>query len=524
MSAPDVIIVGAGSAGCVLANRLSADPHRQVLLLEAGGEGRSLTTRIPAAFPRLFRTPVDWARETEIEPGLGARALYWPSGRMLGGSSGMNAMLWMRGHAEDYDEWATAGSEGWGWAEVLPVFRKAEDHRAALGSHVGQGGPVRVGHQRQPSPLTRAWLDATMESGFPLRSDLNAGSSEGVGLLHVSQRNGERESTATAYLSPARLRPNLKVTTGVRVLRIAFDGPRAAGVEILHDSGAVEWIAGGHVILSTGAVHSPQLLMCSGIGPGPTLRDAGVTVRLDLPGVGQNLQDHLVAGIGIQCRESVSLKAAERPWRLLQWLLTRGGPLTSPVAEGAGYLRSDPSVDRPDLELIFAPTFFADHGFANPPGHGYTLGVVLLRPESRGTISIRSGDPLAAPVIRPGYLTDPADLPRLVAGLQVCRQIAAASALSRWRGPEVLPGAGATTAEHLAEHVRHTAQTLYHPVGTCAMGTGLHAVVSPRLAVYGVERLSVVDASVMPTIISGHTNAPTIMIAERAAEMMLQQA
>jgi len=516
-----VIIVGAGSAGCVLANRLSADPTRRVLLLEAGGEGHSLTTRIPAAFPRLFKTPADWALETEPEPGLNDRLLYWPRGRMLGGSSAMNAMLWMRGHAEDYDAWEAAGNPGWGWRDVLPAFRRAEDHRAATGEHVGHDGPMRIDHQREPSPLTRSWLEAAMESGFPIRDDLNHGSSEGVGLLHVSQRGGKRESTATAYLRPARLRPNLTVTTGVQVLRIAFDGSRAAGVEVRHATGAIEWIAAGHVVLCAGAVHSPHLLMCSGIGPGSSLRDAGVAVRVDLPGVGQNLQDHLVAGIGVRCREPASLLAAERPWRLLQWLLTRSGPLTSPVAEGAGYLRSDPSVDRPDLELIFAPTFFVDHGFSNPPGHGYTLGAVLLRPESRGSTSLRSADPLAAPVIRPGYLTDAADLPRLVAGLRSCRQIAAASAFGRWRGAEALPGEGACTAEQLAEHVRNTAQTLYHPVGTCAMGTGLHAVVSPKLEVHGVERLSVVDASIMPTIISGHTNAPTIMIAERAAEMMV---
>lgn len=522
MTAPDVIIVGAGSAGCVLANRLSADPARRVLLLEAGGNGNTLTHRIPAAFPRLFRKDTDWALETEPEEGLCGRRMYWPRGRMLGGSSAMNAMLWMRGHPEDYDAWAAAGCDGWGWRDVLPALQRAEGHRAATGGHVGRDGPMTIDRQRSPSPLTRAWLEAAMERGFPLRDDLNLGSGEGVGLLHVSQRRGERESAATAYLRPASSRPNLSVRTGVRVLRVAFDGPRAAGVEVRLASGATEWIAAGQVILSAGAVHSPHLLLHSGIGPGPQLRAAGLPVRMDLPGVGQNLQDHLVAGIGIRSRLPVSLVAAERPWRLLQWLVTRNGPLTSPVAEGAGYLRSHPSVSRPDLELLFAPSFFADHGFANPPGHGYTLGVVLLRPESRGSITLHGDDPLAAPVIRAGYLDHPDDLPRLVAGLDTCRQIASASAFDRWRGEEVLPGPAAATAKQLAAHICATAQTLYHPVGTCAMGTSHESVVSADLRVHGVERLRVIDASVMPTIISGHTNAPTIMIAERGAEFVMR--
>lgn len=518
MRAPDVIIVGAGSAGCVLAHRLSADPSRQVLLLEAGGEGQTLTHRIPAAFPRLFRGATDWNLETEPEDGLDGRRMYWPRGRMLGGSSAMNAMLWVRGQPADYDAWEAQGNPGWGWEDVLPFFRRAEDHRAAAGPHLGTGGPMQVNLPRDPSPVTRAWLDAAMAAGFPMLDDLNHGTAEGVGLLHVTQRRGERESAATAYLRPARGRPNLTVATGARVLRVAFDGYRAAGVEILHASGTVEWIAAGEVILSAGAVHSPQILMCSGIGPGPTLRRHEIPVRADLPGVGQNLQDHFVAGISHRCLQPVSLRGAERLWRVGQWLATRRGPLTSTVAEGAGFLRSTPDADRPDLELIFAPTFFVDHGFSSPPGHGFTLGAVLLRPESRGSITLQDPNPTTAPSIKANYLTRGGDLERLVLGLEACRTIAAAPPLGPWRGTEELPGAAVTSTEGLAHHVRTTGQTLYHPVGTCAMGDSHDAVVSPRLAVHGVERLRVVDASVMPTIISGHTNAPTIMIAERAAE------
>jgi len=520
MPAWDVVIVGAGSAGCVLANRLSADPARRVLLVEAGGAGGTLATRIPAAFKTLFHGPLDWALETEPEPAMNGRRMFWPRGRMLGGSSAMNAMLWVRGQRQDYDGWAELGNAGWGWDDVLPCFRRAEDHHAANGAHLGRGGPMRVERQRDPSPLTRAWLAAAQSRGLAVLEDLNAQTAEGVGLLDVTQRRGERESTATAYLRPVRHRPNLTIRTGVTVERVSFEGRRAVGVTLKTGTNSVEAVRAGLVILSAGAVHSPQVLLRSGLGPGAPLQALGIPLVADLPGVGLNLQDHVVAGIGIRCTAPVSLASAETPWRLAQWLLTRRGPLTSTVAEGAGFIRSGPDAATPDLELIFAPTFFVDHGTANPPGHGYTLGVVLLRPRSRGRVELRSADPGEPPRIIANYLADPDDLGRLVRGLTVCREIAAASALARWRGPEEIPGSGVSGSEGLADHVRATAQTLYHPVGTCAMGTGPDAVVDSSLRVHGVEGLRVVDASVMPRIISGHTNAATIMIGERAAEMI----
>lgn len=515
-----MIIVGAGSAGCALANRLSADPSRRVLLVEAGGNGGGLATRIPAAFPRLFRTAQDWNLYTDPESQLGGRRLYWPRGRMLGGSSAMNAMLWMRGQREDYDGWEAAGNPGWGWDQVLPAFRRAEDHLATTGDHVGRGGPMRVAELRDPNPLTRAWLSAAQERGWPLVDDLNRDTREGVGLLHVTQNRGERESTATAYLRPARRRPNLTVRTDATVLRVAFTGRRAQGVVLRHPGGGEEWIAAGEVVLSAGAVHSPHLLMHSGVGPAGELSPRGIATVMDLPGVGRNLQDHLVAGIGYRCRRPISLATADRPWRLAQWLLTRRGPLTSTVAEAAGYMLSNPEMGRPDLELIFAPSYFVDHGFSNPAGHGYTLGVVLLRPGSRGAITLQGADPALPPRIHANYLSDPADADALVQGLEACRQIGEANAFEAYSEGEELPGPAVGTPEGWKGYLASHAQTLYHPVGTCTMGRGPQTVVDHQLRVHGLDALRVVDASIMPTIISGHTNAATIMIAERAAEMM----
>ncbi len=519
MTAWDVVIVGAGSAGCTLAARLSEDPKRRVLLLEAGGPSAGLRGRIPAAFPKLFRSRHDWALETEPEPGMDHRHLYWPAGKMLGGSSGMNAMLWVRGQRQDYDGWRDAGCTGWGWDEVLPAFRQIEDHIGITGDHVGRGGPMPVAPLPHVNPITVACVAAAAEAGIPTLPDLNTATPEGFGLLHVTQRNGERASTANTYLQAARQRPNLTVRSGARVHRVVLVEGRAVGVAV-QANGGEETISAGEVVLSAGAVHSPQLLMLSGIGQARHLEQFGLSTRVELAGVGHNLQDHLAVGVGHECTQRVSLSGADTPWHLAEWLFTRRGPLTSTVAEAAGFIRSSAEVRTPDLELLFAPTFFLDHGFQNPPGHGFTIAVVLLRPRSTGRVSLRSGNPHAPPAIQARYLSEPDDRDRLLTGLEMCRKVAASPAFAPWRGPERIPGPAVTSREGLTAHIRATGQTLYHPVGTCAMGTGPDAVVGPDLRVHGVEGLRVVDASVMPRIISGHTNAPTIMIAERAAAMM----
>lgn len=516
MTTADVVIVGAGTAGCVLAGRLSEDPRRRVVLVEAGGPSAGLPGRIPAAFPRLFRSPHDWALETDPEPAMDGRRMYWPRGRVIGGSGAMNAMLWVRGRREDYDGWYALGNPEWTWDSVLPWFRRAERHRAASGSHLGADGPLPIAALRHPSPLTTACIAAAAQAGLPTLEDLNDPGAVGFGPLHVTQRRGARVSTATAYLAPARRRANLVVRSRTLVTRLLLARGQAVGVEVA-GPGGTERLFADQVVLAAGAVHSPVLLLRSGIGPATQLASHGIPVALDLPGVGANLQDHLATGIGVECARPVSLASAEGTGNLLRWLFWRGGPLTSTIAEAAGFIRSSAAELIPDLELVFAPSWFLDHGFANPPGHGMTLATVLLRPESRGRISLRGTALDAPPRIEARYLTAGGDLARMVRGLAWCREVLAQPALAPWRGAERLPGEAVRDAHGLAQHIRRTAQTLYHPVGTCRMGTDAEAVVDARLRVHGVASLTIADASVIPRITSGHTNAPTVMIAERAA-------
>jgi choline dehydrogenase len=518
----DFIVVGAGSAGCVVAARLSQDPGTRVLLLEAGGSDGKKEVRIPAAFSKLFHGPLDWDYRTEPEPHTANRALYWPRGKVLGGSSSINAMMYVRGHAGDYDHWRQLGNTGWGFDDVLPYFKRSEAFAGEGGDPTfhGIGGPLHVVSQRSPSPLSEAFVAAGCHIGLERNDDVNGAAQEGIGLTHVTQLGGRRWSAADAFLKPAMRRPNLTVQTGCLVHRIAFDGSRATGVAYERGGSVTTARAAREIILCAGTIGSAHILMLSGVGPGGALARHGISVVADLPGVGQNLQDHLAAGVVHECTVPVTLAAAESLGNLARYLVLGRGPLTSNVGEALGFIRTREGLAAPDVELIFAPAFFMEHGAANPPGHGFTVGVVLLRPQSRGSIALASADPRAHPSIRPNYLSAERDVSALLAGLRFARRLVAAPPFAPYRGAEVWPGAGIETDEALAGFVRERAETLYHPVGTCRMGADAMAVVDDKLDVRGVSGLRVADASIMPTIIGGHTHAPAMMIGEKAADLV----
>lgn len=517
----DYIIIGAGSAGCVLANRLSANGRDTVLLLEAGKPDDKQEIHVPAAFAKLFKTEYDWQYETEPEPQLNQRQMYWPRGKMLGGCSSINAMIYIRGHRHDYDQWAEQGNEEWGYDDILPFFKKAENNERGADEFHGRGGPLNVADLREPNLLSRAFVQASSEAGYPLNVDFNGAKQEGFGLFQVTQKNGKRNSTAVAYLKPALKRSNLTAQTEALVQRINFEGTTAVSVTYAHNGEKIEAKANKEIILSGGAVNSPQLLMLSGVGPAAHLQDLNIPVVLDLPGVGANLQDHLAVATTYACTEKVSLAQAEKLSSVFKFLVFKKGMLTSNIGEAGGFFNSDRNPKSPDLQIIFAPVYYLDHGFTNPGGDGFTLGPALLQPKSRGTIRLNSADPLAVPAISANYCDDPSDMSTLVYGVKAARQIAKAPALRTYRGAEHTPGDAVQSDEEIADFIRQDAFTLYHPVGTCKMGVDETAVVTPRLQLHGAQNIRVVDASIMPTIVSGNTNAPVIMIAEKAADMIL---
>ncbi len=511
----DYIIVGSGSAGSVLASRLSEDPSTRVLLLEAGTARIPTMSRIPAGFGKLFGTDVDWQYHTDPEPGLGDRSLFWPRGRLLGGSSAMNAMIWTPPVPADLDEWARLGNPGWAWEDLAPTLQRAEipaDRRRQPGE-VG----ITIDRLRTPNPVSRSLLEAALGMGIPANDGFQSGNVDGAGFFRVTQSRGARVSAATGYLDPVRHRPNLTITPTALARRIRFDGRRAVGVDY-QVSGRGMVSAGGRVILAGGAIGSPHLLLLSGVGPADQLQQQGIAVVADLPGVGMNLQDHLTCGAMYHCRQRVTLAAAEGLSSLLRYALLRRGHLSSNVAEAGAFLRLRASATRPDIEFIFAPSFFVDHGRGNPPGHGFTVAVVLLHPESRGQLSLRSSDPAQAPSIRPGYLSAASDLGLMEAGMERAMALAERAQVDRWRGPRFLPLSG----QPLDLFIRQRSETLYHPVGTCRMGSDATSVVGAGLRVHGTEDLWVADASIMPTITSGHTHAPVVMIAEFASRLIQQ--
>jgi choline dehydrogenase len=518
----DYVIVGAGSAGCVLAARLTEDPGVNVLLLEAGPTDTKREIKIPIAFSRLFLSEVDWQYYTAPEPHLDGREIFWPRGKTLGGCSSINAMIYMRGSPLDYDEWERLGNEGWSWDDVLPYFKKAERNERGPSDFHGADGPLNVTDLRYVNPLTRAWLAAAAESGLPANDDFNGPAQEGVGLLQVTQKNGARFSAADAYLKPARRRRNLKVVTGAEVAKVLIEDGRATAVQYRTDGATFTEAASSEVILAAGAVNSPKLLMLSGVGPGAHLAEHGISVVCELPGVGQNLQDHLAVGLQYASRLPVSLAASESRRELVRWLIRRQGMLTSTVMEGNGFVRSRSELPAPDLQLAFGPALYSGDPTETVKDHGFSTGVFLLRPKSTGEIKLRSPDFRMDPVIRANYLSDPGeeDLGALIWGLKLCRKIVAGRAFDPYRGDELLPGAGVDDDEGWAAHVRAEGTTIYHPVGTCKMGSDRMAVVDDELRVHGLRNLRVVDASIMPLIVRGNTNAPVIMVAEKAADLI----
>lgn len=513
------MIVGAGSAGCVLAERLSA--RHSVVLIEAGGNANALEVKIPAAFSKLFKTGRDWNYSSAAEPDAEDRSLYLPRGRMLGGSSSINAMLYVRGRPSDYDGWAEAGAHGWNWDIVRQVFIDMESNSRGRDQHHGDSGPVRVEDQRAPNPVTRAFIDAAVDWGVPANHDFNGDTQDGVGLFQVTQKRGRRWSAADAFLSAAMRRPTLQVITRALVSRIVFDAGRAVGVEYRGEAGIGRVMADREVILSAGAFGSPHLLQLSGVGSREHLADLGIEVEVDLPGVGANLQDHPVVPVMYDSLRPGTLDDSENTVEKLRWLLFRSGRLTSPVAEAGIFVRSDTELTEPDLEFHFGPCAFESHGLKPYPGHAFTIGPVLINPRSRGRVLATSPDPSIPPRIEVNCLREPEDIAALVAGVEIAREIASRPPLDSFRGVEKLPGRSVVGTDALVDYVRKRVELIYHPVGTCRMGSDERSVVDPELRVRGVEGLRVVDASVMPKVTSGNTNAPTLMIAERAARMIL---
>ena len=524
----DYLVIGGGSAGCVLAARLSRDPALRVALLEAGPRGDSVLIDCPAGLAVMAATGrFNWRFATVPQPGLGGRRGYQPRGKVLGGSSAINAMIYLRGHPGDYDHWAAQGNPGWGWADVLPHFKRAQNNERGADAWHGSGGPLNVADLRAPQAISRDFVDAAVQAGLARNDDFNGAQLEGAGLYQVTHKNGERHHVARAYLAPQRGRANLEVITGAHATRILFEGRRAVGVECLQGGHARQLRATREVLLCAGALQSPQLLQLSGVGPGALLQRHGIAVVHDLPGVGEQLHDHpdvvarydaprLAGSFGLSARGAWQLLRGIRDWRA-----RRTGMLTSNFAEGGAFLKSSADQASPDLQLHFVVGKLANHGRTPSWGHGYSCHVCLLQPESRGSVRIASADALAPPRIDPAFFSAPGDMERLVRGVRRMRRILAQPALSRHGALECAESAGAQTDAQIQAWIRARADTIYHPVGSCRMGPGAGDVVDAELRVHGVQGLRVADASVMPRITSGNTNAPVVMIAEKAAQMIL---
>lgn len=527
MQTYDYVIVGGGSAGCVLANRLSADPKNSVLLIEAGGPDTSMRVHTPGLVGLLWRSRYDWTYFTSPQPGLQGREMHWPRGKVLGGSSSINYMIYMRGHRDNYDQWRELGNEGWGYDDVLPYFKRSENNARGADAFHGAGGPLDV-TDVVVNPMTDLLVEASQDAlGVAGNRDFNGAEQAGAGRFQATIRAGKRCSSAVAFLRPARSRPNLTVETGAVVDSVAIEKGRAVAVRYRQGKKARQASAAREIILSSGAIGSPEVLLRSGVGPADELRALGLPVTLDLPGVGKNLQDHIMVGVAL--KDKAGITGHVNPLNLVRWLaqhrMTGAGPMASNAAEAGAFVKSSAATSRPDLQFHFLPVASDqvnyDAGMFMPKGHAFVMIPTVLYPKSRGEIRLASADPAKRPIVDPRYFSEDADLRALVEGVRMAQRISRSRYLAHCRGRALSPLAESEDEATLRAEVRLRCNTLFHPVGTCKMGSDREAVVDASLRVRGVEGLRVVDASIMPTIVGGNTNAPTIMIAEKAADLIL---
>lgn len=519
----DYIVIGAGAAGCAVASRLSEDARVRVLLLEAGGRDWNPLIHVPIGFTKLTTPDVNWGYSTVPQPEMNNREMWYPQGRTLGGSTAINAMIYIRGHRADYDDWEALGNAGWGYEGVLPYFKKSENNERLHNRYHGIGGPLNVTQQVQHNKLTKAFVRSCQEIGLDFNPDVNGAEQDGVTFYDVTQRNVRRESAATAFLRPAKHRPNLTVLTRALTTQVVIENGRATGVHYIREKETRTAHARAEVILCGGAVNSPKLLMLSGIGPADELAAAGVNTVHDLPGVGKNYQDHM--DVYITARTTpVSYDGADRPDRLLrhsaQYLLFKTGTMTACVAEAGAFIRSSEAVRSPDIQIHCLPAFVVDHGRQRIKGYGITINTCNLRPRSIGSVKLRSADPLAHPLIDPAFCADPHDWTISMEGFKWGRRILAAESFAPYIKSEHMPGAEAQSDEQIRAYIRQWSKTDYHPVGSCKMGSDQMAVVDTQLRVRGVDGLRVIDASIMPKLISGNTQAPSIMIGEKGAAII----